>query len=174
MHNAGTEAVLSGTVPIQKGLMGQLMLHSLTSPRPLIIFFIANAGTSEVIVFLSLGAYASQCLFRATPPTLFEALSWVLCVCSVGSWCDVRVLGWVLCVCSVGSWCDVRVLGWVLCVCSVGSWCDVRVLGWAGECGWVLLTVHVSTSTQIQTRVRTYIRTFKSGGALRGSRMPHF
>ena len=39
MHNAGTEAVLSGTVPIQKGLMGQLMLHSLTSPRPLIIFF---------------------------------------------------------------------------------------------------------------------------------------
>ena len=32
---------------------------------------------------------------------------------------DVRVLGWVLCVCSVGSWCDVRVLGWFLCVCSV-------------------------------------------------------
>ena len=45
-----------------------------------------HADTPEVIVFLSLGAYASQCLFRATPPTLFEALSWVLCVCSVGPW----------------------------------------------------------------------------------------
>ena len=66
-------------------------------------------------------------------------LGWVLCVCSAGSWCDVRVLRWlmpsvgVLCLCSVGSCACARLGHGAMCVRSVGS-CACARLGLGAMC----------------------------------------
>ena len=54
-----------------------------------------------------------------------------VCVCSVGCWCDVRVLGWLMRL--VGSCACDRLGPGAMCVCSDGPCArlgPVRVLGW--------------------------------------------